>query len=374
MSGPSPIRTVEVFRVPVPFAQSFRLGSGSVDNGGGTGDVVFVRIETEDGIVGWGEQRALPSWSYETAETIVSVIEGELAPLMIGLSPYDIATFHRSLSRTLSPSVSNGFPFAQNAVDIAMHDAAGRLAGVPVHDLLGGRIQDRIPLCSAIGIDTPEAVQDRVRHSSDLHAYKIKISGSVEADVAAVQAAAEVAQGKPLWLDANQSYRPSALRVLLDRIADVPGLWCVEQPVRSTDWGSMVRLRRDLTLPLALDEGSFTAADLARAVTLGAADMVVVKTCKSGGLRQAQKTITVAEAHGIELLASGLTDTGIGFAAALHLFSGHDLALPAELNGPELLAELYVEGLEFVDGHAVVPTGHGLGVEVDEDRIRSTAH
>lgn len=373
MTDPSPIRQVEVFTVPVPFAQGFTLGSGAVNNGGITGDVVFVRIETEDGIVGWGEQRALPSWHHETADSIASVIRNDLTPIVTGLSPYEVAGFHRTVATTLSPSVSNGFPFAQNAVDIAMHDAAGKLAGVPVHQLLGGAVHDRIPLCSAIGIDTPDEVKERVRHSRELKAYKIKISGSVEADVAAVEAAAEVADGKPLWLDANQSYTAGALRILLERIADIPGLWCVEQPVRSTDWGAMTRLRNDLSLPLALDEGSFTAADLARSAVLRAADMVVVKTCKSGGLRQAQKTAAVAEAHGIELLASGLTDTGIGFAAALHLFSGYDLALPAELNGPELLAELYVDGLEFADGHATVPTGPGLGVEVDEDRIRSTA-
>ena len=73
------------------------------------------------------------------------------------------------------------------------------------------------------------------------------------------------------------------------------------------------------------------------------------------------------------MLSSGLTDCGVGFAAALHLFSVTDLALPAELNGPELLGELYVDGLEISGGIAQVPTGPGLGIEVDEDRIRALA-
>lgn len=369
----STIRSVEAFCVPVPFRRRFVLGSGSVGDREQTGDVIFVKITTRDGAVGWGEQRALPSWSYETAETIMVVIEKYLAPLLIGLTPFDVELFGRRAAKTLSPSVSNGFPFARAAVDIAMHDAAGRLAGLPVHQLLGGRTTDAIPLCSAIGIDRPEVVAGHVGDSAAYHAYKIKISGDVPADVAAVRAAAEQTAGKPIWLDANQSYRPAALHTLLAEIDDVAGMFCIEQPVPSTDWAGMQRLRTDLRIPLAIDEGSFTAADLARTAVLGAADLVVIKVCKSGGLRQAQRTAAVAQAHGIELLASGLTDCGVGFAAALHLFSSLELALPAELNGPELLDGLFVDGLSITDAIAQIPTGPGLGIEVDEDRIRRTA-
>jgi muconate cycloisomerase len=347
MSGDR-IAAVEVFRVPVPFARRFVLGSGAVGDPGDAaprGDVVFVKLTTAGGAVGWGEQRAQPSWSHETAESI-------------GL---------------LSPAVSVGFPFAKAAVDIALHDAAGRIAGLPVSALLGGARHAEIPLCSAIGVDAPEVVAARVAESAAYHAYKVKISGDVVADTAAVVAAAEHAGGRPLWLDANQSYRPSSLRRLLAELSTVDTIHCVEQPVPGTDWAGLRRVRAATTLPIAVDEGSFTAADLARTIALDAADLVVVKVCKAGGLRQALKTAAVAQAHGIEILASGLTDCGVGFAAALHLFSLLDLALPAELNGPELLAETYVDGLRIVDAVATVPDGPGLGVEVDEDRIRHEA-
>jgi muconate cycloisomerase len=269
--------------------------------------------------------------------------------------------------------VSNGFPFARAAVDLALHDAAGRAAGLPVHALLGGRVREEIPLCSAIGVDGPAAVRERVQQSADYSAYKVKIAGDPDADAAAVLAVAEVAAGKPLWLDANQSYRPSALKQLLRAIGDVPGLHCVEQPVPSTDLLGLRRLRAMIDLPVAVDEGSFTAADLARVVQMDAADLVVIKIGKSGGIRQALKTAQVALASGMELLASGLTDCGVGFAAALHLFSQLDLALPAELNGPELLADLYVDGLRITKAVATVPDAPGLGVEVDEERIRAEA-
>ncbi|WP_207632327.1 mandelate racemase/muconate lactonizing enzyme family protein [Occultella kanbiaonis] len=369
----SRIAAVEVFAVPVPFKHRFVLGSGSVGSAHQDGDVLFVRITADDGQVGWGEQRALPSWSHETIETMAVIVRRYLTPLLIGTDPTQVEAFHRRASALLSPSVSSGFPFARAAVDIALHDLAGRVLGLPVHALLGGATRTELPLCSAIGVDPLDVIRDRVLESGAMHAFKVKISGDIDADAAAVRTVADHAGGKPIWLDANQSYRPSAVRQLLERIADVPHLYCLEQPVPSVDWGGMRRVREMVDLPIAIDEGSFSSADLARSATLDLADLVVVKVCKSGGLRAAQRTVAVAEAHGLEVLASGLTDCGIGFAAALHLFSLVDLALPAELNGPELLAELFVDGLQITDGVAQVPNGPGLGIEVDEDRIRALA-
>lgn len=369
----SKIVSVETFCVPVTFKHNFVLGSGSVGAAGAGGDVVFVKITTDCGTVGWGEQRALPNWSYETVETIAVVIERYLAPLLTQLSPFDVELFHAQANSLLSPSVSNGFPFARAAVDIAMHDAAGKIAGLPVHALLGGKVVSELKLCSAIGVDSAPAMAARAMESSDYHAYKIKISGDVARDTLAIQAVADAVDGKPLWLDANQSYQPSGMLALLKNIADVPNLRCVEQPVASTNWAGMQTLRASMTVPLAIDEGSFTATDLARNIALNTADMVVIKICKAGGIRNALKTAHVAGANGIEILASGLTDCGIGFAASLHLFSLMSLALPAELNGPELLADLYVEGLDITNAVATVPSGSGLGVTVDEERIRFEA-
>lgn len=367
------IALVEAFAVRVPFKRRFVLGSGSVGSAEQDGDVLFVKITADDGQVGWGEQRALPSWSHETIETMAVVVRRYLAPLLLGADPTRVETFHRRADALLSPSVSSSFPFALAAIDVALHDLTGRALGVPVHALLGGAVRSELPLCSAIGVDPVEVVRERVLESQDFHGYKVKISGDVAADAAAVRTVAEHAESKPIWLDANQSYRPSAVPHLLDRLGGVAQLYCLEQPVPSTDWGGMRRVRARTDLPIAIDEGSFSSTDLARAIALEMCDLVVVKVCKSGGIRPALRTAAVAQAHGVEVLASGLTDCGIGFAAALHVFSTMDLALPAELNGPELLGELFVDGLQISEGVARVPEGPGLGVEVDEEKIRALA-
>jgi muconate cycloisomerase len=364
------IARVTAIPIQVPFKHAFRLGSGSVSGSGMNGPVLFVKLETDDGLVGWGEQRALPSWSYETIETMTAVVRRHLAPIVIGLSPFDIELFHERAGAMLSPSVSNGMPFARAAIDIALHDLAGQLAGVPIHQLLGGKLVDELELSSAIGAGSVEEMTDRARESAAYSCYKIKVTGDVEEDSARVHAVASEIGQKPIWLDANQSYKPSNFLRLLDLLDDVPSVYCMEQPVPSTDWGGMVAIRSKSRIPIAIDEGSFTASDLARNVTLGAADMVVLKICKSGGIRNCLKTAHVAEAHGVERLGSGLTDCGVAFAAAVHLFSTLRLTLPAELNGPELLDELLVDGLEFGSGSVTVPDLPGLGIVVDETRIR----
>lgn len=375
-SGPAHadrIAKVDAIAVRVPFRKEFRLGSGTVSGADLTGPVLFVRIETASGLVGWGEQRAVPTWSYETIETMTAVVRYHLAALAIGLSPFDVATFHDRADAALSPSVSNGMPFARAAMDVAFHDLAGKLAGVPVHALLGGAVRDRIPLCSALSAAAPDEMAAAARESAAYAAYKLKITGDVALDAARIRAVAAVAGDKPLWLDANQAYVPSRFLRLLDDVRDVSTLYCAEQPTKSPDWAGLAAIRGRSHLPVAIDEGCFTATDLAKVVRHEAADMVVLKVCKAGGLRRVLHSAAVAQANGIELLGSGLTDCGVAFAAALHVFAALPLSLPAELNGPELLTDMLVSGLDITDAVAAVPTAPGLGVTPDLDRLRDLA-
>lgn len=367
----SRIAKIEVWPVRVPSRRGFALGNGSRVTPGGAGrPVLFIRMETDDGLVGWGEQRANPMWHYETIETMVAAVKHHLAPLSLGLSPYEIGTFHKRAESAMSISVSNGMPFARAAMDVAFHDLAGKMAGLPLHALLGGALVSEVPLCSAIGIDSPEMMAANAAESSAYTAYKIKISGDVAEDARRIRKVAETTGSKPLWLDANQSYTPGTMWKLLESIRDVPSIACVEQPVKSHDWQGMASVRMRCGLPVALDEGSFSSSDLAKAVRMDAADMVVLKICKAGGIRKCLESAAVAEANGVELLGSGLTDCGVAFAAAIHMFSTLKLSLPPELNGPELLEDMLVHGLEITNATVKVPTGPGLGVEPDVDKLK----
>jgi muconate cycloisomerase len=367
------IRKVEAIAARVPYRSTFVIGRGLVATGGQSGNYVYVRIEATGGKVGWGETIALPSWSYETVESIVSTVEKHLAPMVIGHSPFDQACFQKQFDDKLTPAVSQGFPFAKAAVQIATLDLAGRIAGLPLHRLLGGKLRDTIDLSFALSIDEPEKMAEVARAFSTVKCFKVKVAGDPKQDAARVQAVAKARPDADLWIDANQSYRPIYLESFLQRIAGMEQVRCLEQPVPSVDWLGLKRGRGRSALPIAVDEGCFSSYDVARLARLEACDLVVLKIAKSGGLFGCQRSAVVAAANGLGLLGSGLTEAGIGLTASIHLYSTLDLLLPPELNGPKFLGDLLVDGLSIHDNTVTVPDGPGLGIEVNEARIRTLA-
>src|SRR5581483_1424038 len=201
--------------------------------------------------------------------------------------------------------------------------------------------------------------------------FKVKVAGTPDLDAERVRAVAETRPDVDIWIDANQSYRPIYLEAFLKQIESVPKVRCLEQPVPSIDWLGMKRAREHSRIPFAVDEGCFSSYDVARLARMEACDLVVLKVAKSAGPFGCQRSAIVAEANGLGLLGSGLTEAGIGLAVSIHLYSTMSLLLPPELNGPKFLADLMVEGLTVRDNQVTVPDTPGLGIRVREDVIRS---
>ncbi len=367
------IRKIEVLPTGIEFRSAFNIGVGQVGGKGAPGKYVFVRAETEDGHVGWGLTNTVPNWSYETVESVVGTIRGYLAPLAIGKTPFELNKLKKQMDETIRPAVSNGAPFAKSALEIAMLDLQGKVAGLPLHAILGGKVRDTVELCFAVSIDTPEAMAAEVRKFPACKCFKVKVSGDADLDVKRLEAISAARPDIQIWLDANQSYHPIALERFLTAIRDFKQIRCFEQPVRSEDWLGLRRMREKSPYPVAIDEGSFSSFDVARAAVLEAADLVVLKVPKSGGVTNCYKSSVVAEAHGLGLLGSGLTDAGVSLIAAVHLYSTLDLLLPAELNGPQFLADLMVDGMQMDGVTVTVPDKPGLGIEVPEDKVRANA-
>lgn len=365
------IRKVEVLPTGIPFASEFKIGVGSVGGKNKPGKYVFVRMETEDGHVGWGMTNTVPNWSYETAEAVTGTAKNYLAPLAVKKTPFQLNQLKKEMDQTIRPAVSNGAPFAKSAIEIAMLDLAGKVTGQPLHALLGGKMRDKIDLCYAVSIDTPEKMAAEVSKWPRCNCFKVKVSGDAPMDVKRLEAISAARPDIEIWLDANQSYQPIALERFLAAIVDFKQIRCFEQPVRSEDWLGLRRMREKSPYPVAIDEGSFSSFDVARAAVLDAADLVVLKVPKSGGVTNCYKSAVVAEAHGLGLLGSGLTDAGVSLIAAIHLYSTLDLLLPPELNGPQFLADLMVDGMEMDGVTVTVPDGPGLGISVPEDRVRA---
>lgn len=368
----SRIGRVEVLPVGVPFRSAFNIGVGSVGSKSKPGNYVIVRAETEDGRVGWGGTTAIPAWSYETVEAIVGTLRQHLVGMAVGRTPFEWNALKKQMDAAVRPAVSNGAPFAKSALEIAFLDLAAQCAGVPLHRLLGGKVRDTVELCYAVSIDTPQAMADEVSRWPACQCFKVKVAGDAEADLKRLEAILLARPEIDIWLDANQSYQPIQLERFLDALRDFKSVRCFEQPVRSEDWMGLRRAREKSPYPVAIDEGCFSSFDVARAAEMRAADLVVLKVSKSGGVTNCFKSAVVAEATGLGLLGSGLTDAGISLMASVHLYSTLDLLLPPELNGPQFLADLMAEDIEMDGVHVKVPESPGLGIRIPEDRVRES--
>ncbi len=222
------IKKIDVFPTSVEFKHTFVIGRGKVGTAGQGGRYVFVRVESADGRVGWGETNTIPSWSYETLESVTSTIRNYLAAIVLNRSPFDQVYFQKQFDERLTPAVSQGFPFAKSAVLTATLDLAGQITGLPLHRFFGGKVRDKIELTYALSIDTPQAMADVARSYPFVKCFKLKVAGDEKLDAARVRTVIEARPDADIWLDANQSYRPIHMETFLRSIAgieQVPATW-----------------------------------------------------------------------------------------------------------------------------------------------------
>ncbi|MCW3841056.1 hypothetical protein ONA70_13190 [Micromonospora yasonensis] len=367
------IDAIDTYAVALPTVRSFGVSGGSVAVAGTPSIRILVKV-TADGVTGWGEATPIPAWTYETAESIVTTIDRYLAPAILGRPAWDLDGVTTAFDRAVNRGFTIGSPLAKSAVDVALHDLLGRALGVPVGVLWGQRRRETIQLGWIVSGQTAAEVADAVAEGSDLgyRAFKVKVGLHSEAeDAAVVRAVREAAPDAALWVDANQAYTVDGALRMARRLADLD-VTAFEQPLPANDVAGQRRLRETSPIPVALDESLRHPSDLATFVKLNAVDVAIAKVQRSGGLTLSRRLCGLAEDAGVRLMGSGLTDSDLGLAASLHLFAAYGIDTPVDLNGRQFLTSSYATGatVEVKDGVARVPTGPGLGVDVDESVVR----
>ncbi|SCL51459.1 mandelate racemase/muconate lactonizing enzyme family protein [Micromonospora chersina] len=370
------IDAVETYAVALPTIRSFGVSGGSVAVAGTPSIRVLVKV-TAGGVTGWGEATPIPAWTYETAESIVTTVDRYLAPAILGRPAWDLDGVTAAFDRAINRGFTIGAPLAKCAVDVALHDLLGRALGVSVGVLWGQRRRETIQLGWIVSGQTAAEVADAVAEGRSLGyaAFKVKVGLHSEAeDAAVVRAVREAAPDAALWVDANQAYTVDGALRMARRLADLD-VTAFEQPLPANDVAGQRRLRETSPIPVALDESLRHPSDLATFVKLNAVDVAIAKVQRSGGLTLSRRLCALAEDAGVRLMGSGLTDSDLGLAASLHLFAAYGIDTPVDLNGRQFLTSSYATGatVEVKDGTARVPTGPGLGVEVDESVVRELA-
>jgi muconate cycloisomerase len=369
------IARVETFPVALPTIADFAVSGGSVARKGEPSIRVLVKVTADDGTFGWGEATPIPSWTYETLESITTTIDKYLAPVAIGTPVWDVDLLTRKFDRAINRGFSIGMPLAKGAVDVAVHDLLGKALGLPVYALLGGKRLDRIQLAwivSSEGAGGAEAsiVEGRQR---GYRAFKVKVGLHDEReDVRSVERVrAAAGDDAVLWVDANQGYTADvALRVA--RELEHLDVAAFEQPLPANDVDGLRRVREGSPIPIALDESLRHPTDLATFVKLGAIDIAIAKVQRNAGLTLSRRLCQYALDSGVRLMGSGLTDSEVGLAASVHLFAAFGIDTPVDLNGRQFIQSAYARTTVQVDaGEAHVPNRPGLGVEVDEEWLRA---
>jgi muconate cycloisomerase len=329
---------------------------------------VFVRIETRDGLVGWGEAACLggPTWSEESAESIVATLERYVAPWLVGRDATQIEALRLEMARRVQ-----GNPFARAAVEMALWDLNGRALGVPVHRLLGGRVRDRVPLSWSLAVADGEAevAEAREKVARGHRIFKIKTAAHpVAEDVARVRAIREAVGSEiRLRVDANQGWdRPTALRAI--RAMEPYDLDFVEQPVPRWDLDGLAEIARSVSVPIMADESCGSPQEAMAIARRGGVSILALKLTKSAGLAHTMAIARIAEAAGLGCYVGCMIETSLGTAAYLHAaLAAAPVTWGCELFGPLLLrGDVVKEPVRYADGCILALDGPGLGVDVDE--------
>ena len=368
------IDKVEAFVLDLPAKALFMLAGGAVSRPGEPTPRVYVKVTGDNGVVGWGESTPCPSWSYETTETIYWTITRYLAPVAVGRPVWDLDGLNRAMNRAIMPGISAGQPIAKAGVDIAVHDMLCRTLGIPLYQLLGGKRLPAIELGYIVSSDPPEDAADMMRRGLDLGYRSCKVKVGIhgeEDDYRQVAMVREVLGPNAfLWVDANQGYfLDQALRQ--SRRLEALGVAAFEQPIPANDIYGARRLMESTSIPVALDEALRGPEELAQYIRLGAVEVAIAKVQRSGGLWYSRQFCSLAESAHVRLMGSGLTETDLGLATAIHLYSAFGIDTPVDLNGRQFVEGPHIaRGVHVEGGMATVPDGPGIGVEIDEEALR----
>jgi muconate cycloisomerase len=365
------IASVRVIQADIPVARPHKMSFTTLE----AVQFVFVRLETADGLVGWGEAACLggPTWSEESSESVAATIERYIAPWLVGREAAGIELLAREMAKRVQ-----GNPFARAAVEMALWDLNGRALGVPVHRLMGGRVRDRVPLSWSLAVADPDAEieEARAKVARGHRIFKIKTAARpVAEDVERIRRLREALGPRiALRVDANQGWdRATALKAI--RALAPYDVDFVEQPVPRWDLEGMAEIGRRVDVPIMADESCFSPQDAFAIARLGGVSILGLKLTKSAGLAGSMAIARIAEAAGMGCYVGCMIETSLGTAAYLHVaVSAVPVTWGCELFGPLLLTgDVVRTPVRYEDGAIVALDGPGLGVEVDEGALKEWA-
>ncbi|MBC6408534.1 MAG: mandelate racemase [Rhodobacteraceae bacterium] len=358
------ITRLSVFHKNLPLKDPYWLSGGRLRFD--VLDATFVKVETDTGLVGWGEGTP---WGHTYVPAYGPGIRAGLqimAPVILGLDPRKTGLVERAMDTCLP-----GHLYAKSPVDMACWDIAGQAAGISIADMLGGRHPEGTWIASSVSSGAPDYMMGIVQTYRDLgyRVHSVKVGGDIEADITRIRHLEE--QRLPderILYDVNRAWTRREASIVMNAVGDL-GI-TVEQPCESLD--DIAALRSVTTAPISVDESLVTLQDAARIARDGIADVFNIKLNRVGGLTKACRIRDMALAHGIQMYIMATGGSVLADTEAAHLAQ----TIPAEfrLGGWSCQEMLTVDvapgrGARNIDGQLSVTDAPGLDVAPDEDSL-----
>ncbi|HEY8141332.1 MAG TPA: mandelate racemase/muconate lactonizing enzyme family protein [Kofleriaceae bacterium] len=369
------IARVEAVPVRLPFKQvgppAIALGRPMT-----TIDFLVVRVETDTGLVGWGET-PLGSW-----RLVKAILDDFIGPSVVGREIDDVPGLMLDLQRVVYVLGRYGLTmFALSGLDTALWDIAGKAAGVPLYQLFGGSRQP-VPAYISLWVayrrsnrawdwesTDPAVLADRTRAAVATGCRHVKLHGTIESDLRLIR---EVAgDGVAIMIDTMCRWSYDEAREALLRLKPYDLYW-VEEPIfPPEDFAGLARLRQETGARIAAGENACTEYEFAAMLAAGAVDVAQPNVTRIGGVTEFRKALALAAQHGVEV-SPHARFLGPGLLATLHLMSAQPQPGLVERVGLDLEASLYPAAvLDPKDGAFILPDGPGLGVEPDLDVLEA---
>jgi muconate cycloisomerase len=343
---------------PTPFTCSLGTHAGSEN--------AVVEIETDVGITGIGEASSI--WD-RLGRGCADDINGLLAPALVGLDPSQIRLVTDAMDVLLSPRSAP----AKAGVEMALWDILGKSLGVPVYQLLGGAVRDRVALSRSLSMGTVEEVlaQADALVAEGYSTLKMKVGRDHDADLANLTALRQRFPHLILRVDANMGWPNAKRAARYIRELEAFDIELVEQPLHERDLEGLRFLRESVQVPIMADESVWTPADAMACVKADAVDVFNVYVAEAGGLGPAARIFGIAEAARLTCIIGSMPELGIGTAAQAHLaFAMPNIGFACDVNGCVYQADDVVDhGLRIEGGFIYPPIGPGLGVRLDPERV-----
>jgi muconate cycloisomerase len=356
------ITAVQTFPIDLPLSVPVRMSHVTIERSSN----VLVKVTTDEGIIGWGEGVEAIDVTGDSQERISGAIEA-LGTDLIGADPLLRTNLWLRMGRSEHTSTT-----AIGAIDIALHDIAGKALGVPITDLIGGATRTSIPALTLIGSGDPQTDLEafQAKYEAGYRWFKVKVGigdPATEADTMKVLSGAST--DAVLCCDANGGWSEEVSKQFLHMMGGL-SIRFVEQP--TLDRAALVRLAAESPIAVCADESARSLDDL---VALGGSAVagVSLKLIKHGGITGVMRGAVLCDTLGLSInLAGKVAESSVAAAANLHCAAAmSDTTFGCSPANQGLAADVTANPVVAVDGCFAVPTGPGLGVEVDEQRVRS---